>query len=192
MVQTPIKPAETGSITLEAFLEMPETQPASEYIDGQIFQKPMPKGKHSRIQKRLTFKVESVLLEGSIAEAFPELRCVFGERAIVPDIAVFQSHRIPRDEDGEIGNVFAIAPDWIIEILSPNQSEGKVRAKILHSLDHGCVMGWLIDPAAHEVIAYPYNDRPRSFTDPAAILPVPEWASALQLSVGELFDWLNA
>jgi Uma2 family endonuclease len=31
-------------ITLEEFLELPETKPASEFVDGQILQKPMPKG----------------------------------------------------------------------------------------------------------------------------------------------------
>jgi Uma2 family endonuclease len=35
MVLTPAK-----SITLEEFLELPETKPASKYIDGQIIQKP--------------------------------------------------------------------------------------------------------------------------------------------------------
>lgn len=33
------------SFTLEEFLKLPETKPASEYIDGQILQKPMPQGK---------------------------------------------------------------------------------------------------------------------------------------------------
>jgi Uma2 family endonuclease len=41
MVQTPIK-----TITLEEFLKLPETEPASEYIDGEIVQKPMPQGEH--------------------------------------------------------------------------------------------------------------------------------------------------
>jgi Uma2 family endonuclease len=59
MVQTPIKPADKGSITLEAFLEMPETKPASEYIDGQIHQKPMPQGEHSTLQRDLLFKIDS-------------------------------------------------------------------------------------------------------------------------------------
>jgi Uma2 family endonuclease len=40
MVQVPFK-----GLTLAAFLELPETKPASEYIDGQIIQKPMPPGK---------------------------------------------------------------------------------------------------------------------------------------------------
>lgn len=38
------------NITLAEFLMLPETKPASEYIDGQIIQKPMPQGKHSIIQ----------------------------------------------------------------------------------------------------------------------------------------------
>jgi Uma2 family endonuclease len=42
MVYTPTKP-----LTLDEFLAMPETKPASEFMDGQIIQKPMPQGKHS-------------------------------------------------------------------------------------------------------------------------------------------------
>ncbi len=36
MVQTPSK-----ILTLEEFLKLPETEPASEYINGHIIQKPM-------------------------------------------------------------------------------------------------------------------------------------------------------
>jgi Uma2 family endonuclease len=48
MVQTPVI-----QITLEEFLVLPDTKPASEYIDGKIIQKPMPQGQHSIIQKKL-------------------------------------------------------------------------------------------------------------------------------------------
>ena len=40
----------TQRITLEEFLKLPETKPASEYIQGEIIQKPMPKTKHSILQ----------------------------------------------------------------------------------------------------------------------------------------------
>ncbi len=40
-------------ISLAEFLDLPETKPASEYIDGQIIQKPMPPGHHSIIQLEL-------------------------------------------------------------------------------------------------------------------------------------------
>lgn len=56
MVQALPKP-----LTLEAFLQLPETKPASEYIDGQISQKPMSQGKHSAIQGDLVPSINQVL-----------------------------------------------------------------------------------------------------------------------------------
>lgn len=69
MVQSPTKP-----ITLEDFLALPETQPASEYFDGKISQKPMPQGEHSRIQIKLGAALDEKLSTDKIAAAFTELR----------------------------------------------------------------------------------------------------------------------
>jgi Uma2 family endonuclease len=46
-----------AQLSLAEFLELPETKSASEYIDGAIYQKPMPKGKHSRLQTRLSAEI---------------------------------------------------------------------------------------------------------------------------------------
>jgi Uma2 family endonuclease len=185
MVRTPAK-----GITLEEFLKLPETEPASEYIDGQIIQKPMPQGKHSTIQGESVTTINAMLKRQKIARAFPELRCTFGGRSIVPDVAVFTWDRIPRDENGEIANVFQTAPDWTIEILSPDQSVTKVTKNILHCLGFETQMGWLIDPEEQTVIVYIRNQQPVFLDEPEALLPVPEFASTLKLTVGELFSWL--
>lgn len=58
MVQSPSK-----SLTLEEFLKLPETKPASEYIDGKMIQKPMPKARHSRLQCKLINAVNEVAME---------------------------------------------------------------------------------------------------------------------------------
>lgn len=120
MVQTSSK-----SLTLEEFLKLPETKPASEYINGQIIQKPMPQGEHSTIRGELVTVINAVVKPQRIARAFLGLRCTFGQRSTVPDISVFTWDRIPRDENGEIANVFLAAPDWTIELLSPDQSQTK-------------------------------------------------------------------
>ncbi|MBW4444037.1 MAG: Uma2 family endonuclease [Plectolyngbya sp. WJT66-NPBG17] len=186
MVQTPAKP-----ITLEEFLKLPETKPASEYVDGQIIQKPMPQGKRSVIQGELTPTINTVLKLERLGRAFPELRCTFGGRSTVPDVAVFTLDRIPRDENGEVANAFRIAPDWTIEILSPDQSPTKVIKNILHCIDHQTQMGWLINPEEEVVFIY-FSDRTIRFFDiPEQSLPVPSFASNVQLTVGELFGWLS-
>jgi Uma2 family endonuclease len=174
MVQTPTK-----QVTLREFLVLPETKPASEYIDGRIIQKPMPKGKHSAIQGELVPAINRVVKPGRIARAFPELRCTFGDRSTVPDIAVFMWNRIPRDDNGEVANTFAAAPDWTIEVLSPEQSQTKVTKNILHCLKHGTQMGWLIDPDEKTVFVYHPKQETEIFDTPDALLSMPSFMNEL-------------
>lgn len=186
MVQTPTKP-----LTLEAFLALPETTPASEYLDGDIIQKPMPQGEHSTLQGDLVTTLNGTLKPSKIGRAYPELRCTFGGRSIVPDVSAFLWSRIPRQADGRVANTFNIAPDWMIEILSPQQSQTKVIRNIFHGLDHGTEMGWLIDPEESFVFVYGADKSVQGFEEFDAVLPVPNFAKAIQLQLGELFAWLQ-
>jgi Uma2 family endonuclease len=186
MVQTPIK-----AITLEEFLELPETKPASEYIDGQIIQKPMPQGHHSIIQLELGMELNLALRRKGIAIIFPELRCVFGGRAVVPDLTVFENTRVPVDADGDIENVFTIAPDWTIEVLSPGQSAAKVLKNINHCLAHGTQMGWLIDPESKTITISRAYQNILILDDPVDLLPVPEFAQEVRLTVQDVFGWMK-
>ncbi len=185
MVQTSSK-----SLTLEEFLKLPETKPASEYFEGKIIQKPMPQGEHSTIQAELIIAITAVVKPQKIARAFPELRCIFDGRTIVPDIAVFTWQKIPRKENGGVANVFNDSPDWMIEILSPEQRVTKVTKKILHALKHGTQMGWLIDPTDQIIFVYYPHQQPEVFDEPEQEIPVPAFASGLRLTVAEIFNWL--
>ncbi len=60
-------PATVQTLTLEEFLKLPETDPSLEYIKGEIIQKPMPKGRHSRLQGKLCAAVNQVTEEQKIA-----------------------------------------------------------------------------------------------------------------------------
>ena len=185
MVTTPSK-----LITLEEFLALPETKPAREYIDGKIIQKPMPQGEHSTIQAELIIALNGELKSPKIARAFPELRCTFGGRSTVPDVTIFTWDRIPRQDNGKIANVFNLEPDWTIEILSPGQSHTKVVKNILHCLDNGTQLGWLIDPDEQLILVYFPQQKPAFFEAATDVLPVPDFAKAFELTLGELFGWL--
>ncbi|MCL1472353.1 Uma2 family endonuclease [Argonema antarcticum] len=186
MVQTPTK-----TLTLEEFLKLPETKPASEYINNQIIQKPMPQGKHSKLQGKLVTVINEVVEERRIAMAFPELRCTFGGRSIVPDVAVFAWERIPVDHNGDVANVFESYPDWTIEILSPDQNQTKVTGNILHCLKYGSKLGWLLDPEQKSVLAYPAGKQPEFLEKAEEVLPMPDFLAELRLTVGDLFGWLK-
>ncbi|MEH2366764.1 Uma2 family endonuclease [Nostoc sp.] len=185
MVRTPSK-----NITLAEFLMLSETKPASEYINGEIIQKPMPQGKHSTIRGEMISTINSIVKPKRIARVFPELRCTFGGRSIVPDVSVFTWQRIPRDQNGKVANVFQAASDWTIEILSPDQRQTKVTKNILHCLNYETQMGWLIDPEEQTVFVYIRNQQPVMLDELEGLLPVPDFVSELRLTVGDLFGWL--
>jgi Uma2 family endonuclease len=144
----------------------------------------MPQGKRSLIQSELTANINAAFKPQRLVRAFSELRFSFGGRSTVPDVTVFISdspkdrlrQRIPCGENGDIANVFEIAPDWTIEVLSPDQSRTKVTKNILHCLQYGTQMGWLIDQCSSiweidppkyltkRLMSYPCLNLPKIFS----------------------------
>ncbi|MGY6529990.1 MAG: Uma2 family endonuclease [Cyanobacterium sp.] len=177
-------------ISLAEFLNLPETKPAQEYIDGNIYPKIMPQGKHSRLQTRLSTAINQAGESDNLVLALTELRCTFANRSIVPDISVFLWENIPLDEQGEIIDRFQIPPDWIIEILSPEQSPNSVINKIIFCLNHGTKLGWFIDTKDKSVMIFQANKLPeiKYHDDQLSTLDILQnW----QISVDELFNWLK-
>lgn len=175
-------------VTLETFLQAAETEPATEFVNGATIQKPMPQGEHSLIQSTFCESINQVVKPQKIALALPELRCTFGGSSIVPDIAVFRWNRIPRTAVGRIVNCFETQPDWVIEILSPDQSQTKVLGKLLHCIEHGTELGWLIDPTENAILAVFENQRVQLFQG-ADVLPVLK-EIPFTLTAEQVFSWL--
>jgi Uma2 family endonuclease len=180
----------SSNVSLEEFLKLTETKPANEYINGRIYQKPMLQGKHSIIQTELSSGINQVGKLQKLALALTELRCTFGGRSLVPDIAVFEWSRIPTDEDGEIANRFESYPDWTIEILSPDQSPNRVINKIIFCINQGTKLGWFIDPNDKSVMIFQPNQLPAVKYD-TDILPVLDVFVDWQITAADVFTWLK-
>lgn len=133
------------SVTLDEFSQLRniEESPAWELLNGQVLQKPMPTFYHSLLQKCLIKAIDNT---NSSYEAFPELRCILKKNSVVPDITIIHQSRMPAGNSPIQG-----APDWLIEILSPEQSTTKLITKIQDCLTEGTRLGWLID-SQEEVI----------------------------------------
>ncbi len=179
----------TPTKTLEEFLQLPETKPASEFINGEIVQKPIPQGEHSLLQGELCTRINQAAKPQKIAIAFPELRCTFGGNSIVPDISVFRWERIPVNAAGRIANRFHIHPDWSIEILSPDQRQTRVLNNLLHCSQEGTELGWLIDPESENILVVFSEQRVQMLrgTDRLPILS----GITLSLTVDRVFAWLT-
>lgn len=132
-------------LTLEEFLQLPEEEPALEYIDGVVTQKVSPKAKHGMLEGRLCQFVNQFAEPGRIAFAFPETRATFGASSPVPDVSVYRWDRIPRDADGEPVDDFFLPPDIAIEIRSPSQTLRSQIERCRWYVDHGVPVALLLN-----------------------------------------------
>jgi len=177
-------------MTLEEFLKLPEESPSLEFIDGRIEAKVSPQQKHGLIEMRLAAHLNQFAEPRRIGMAFPELRCTFHGRSIVPDVVFLLKEHIELDERGEVADETRLTPDIHVEIISPEQSVRSSHEKLVHSTSQDCLLGWLIHPYLTTVDVY----RPGSLPETRESGDVLEGDPVLPgyvLPIAELFGWLK-
>lgn len=178
-----------SSLSLEEFLKQPERKPPFEYIDGKLYPKPMPKRQHSLLQSELCMAINAASKPNKVAYAFPELRCTFGGCSLISDLAILYWDKIELDAEGIPVDDVYVAPDWTIEILSPDQSANRVTANIVHCLKYGCQLGWLVDPRDQSIMVFEPDQLPTLFQNEEALV-VPNEIN-LTLCAKDIFNWLK-
>lgn len=179
-------PKTRESLSLGEFLERPaiDEHPHQEYIDGRVVSKVSPSFKHSTLTSRFLHAINMVAVPIRAGEAFPELRCSYAGRSIIPDVAFLREAHIEVDEQRDVADDVRVPPDIHIEIISPKQGAADAREKLAHSTAHGCEIGWLVHPYQRTIDEYRPGLPPRRLPDdgeldgapvlPGFVLPVPE------------------
>lgn len=186
-------PARVGEmLTLEAFLRMPgiDERPYKEFIDGRVETKMSPQMRHALITMRLLTHLLRHAEPLRLGLPFPELRCTFAGRSIIPDVVFLLAAHIVVGEDGNVLNPTLRPPDLHVEIVSPDQSVQKCREKLRFSVSHGCPLGWLIDPERETGHVYRPGRRARLMPD-NGILDGEPVLPGYRLPVVELFGWMK-
>lgn len=68
-----------------------------------------------------------------------------------PDVAFIRRDRLP---DPPPAGFAELAPDLVVEVLSPNDRPGEVLAKVADWLNAGSVLVWVVDPARRSARVY--------------------------------------
>ncbi len=133
-------------ITVDEFLRMPETKPASELVDGEVVQKPMTKRTHWRTAQALAAALERYM-ETHGGDAGPEATVPLRAtgNVFVPDMAYWAPDK-PQGTNEE-----ALPATLAIEIRSEGQSMAFLREKCRRYRASGVDVAWLIDPDHHVV-----------------------------------------
>jgi Uma2 family endonuclease len=90
-----------------------------------------------------------------------------------PDIAFIRRDRIP---DPPPTGFAALAPDLVVEVLSPDDRPGEVLAKVGDWLTAGCALVWVVDPVRRLAQVYRADGRETTLAagdvlDGEAVLP---------------------
>ena len=107
------------------------------------------------------------------------------ETVRVPDVAFVRADRMPQ---GEARRHFPhLAPDLVVEVLSPTDRASDVLAKVAMYLDAGAPLIWLVDPDERTVTVLAANMAPVTLhagdtLDGGEVLP------ELQISVADIFE----
>lgn len=175
-------------MTVEEFEKLPDPPDGSklELVRGEIVVMPPPKARHgiccSRVGRLLGNHVDTQTLgwvttndTGVILERGPDtLRR--------PDVALWSITRQPTMPEG----YFEIPPDLVVEVLSPGDRRGDVRAKVKEYLLHGVPLVWLVDPEARTVTVYQGNLRGTEF-DEADVIDAGPVLPGFSCKVADLF-----
>ena len=185
-------PETIAGLSLEDFLERPEIDehPYLEYVDGKVIAKVSPKLRHSTIQMQLGTTLNDFAIPRGLGQIFPELRCTYAGRSIVPDLVLLLEEHIKVDDNEEIIDDIAIPPDLHVEIISPKQGVTEADEKLRHSTTHGCVLGWLVHPYRRTIDVYRPGTEPvclglEGVLEGEPVLP------GFRLPVAEVFGWLK-
>jgi len=177
------------SLTLEAFLELPEKKPALEFEDGTVTQKVPPRGKHSGLQYAMCEIFNRVGRRAKIALAFPELRTTFAGYSRVPDVAVYLWDRIPLDSAGKLADDFREPPDIAVEIISRGQTTNRMVRRCLWFVENGVRAALLVDPYDESILVF-RPDRAMVLLRGADQIELGDILPGFTLTVDEVFGTL--
>ena len=132
--------------TYEDVLNAPENKVA-EILDGELVLTPRPAPRHAVAQSALLGELHNPFNSGRggpggwwiLVE--PELH--LGGDVLVPDLAGWRRERMPTIGDEAH---FALAPDWVCEVLSPSTQKNDRSRKLRIYAEAQVAHAWLLDP----------------------------------------------
>lgn len=163
MVQT------TRKLSLEEFLALPEGDVTYELVEGQVVPKMSPKRFHAGIQKALLILID--IWSQKRGHLYPEWAVILKRNhqdwVPVPDLTYVSYDRLPAD--WLLDESCPVAPELVIEIISPGQTFGELSEKATDYLEAGVLRVWIVDSKARSITIFYPDAPPRTYKKSSAI-----------------------
>jgi Uma2 family endonuclease len=157
-----------------------------ELVEGLVIREPRPGFSHGAAQVRIAAILHAFVTERRLGRVVSETGFVLArdpDTVRGPDIAFVSRQRLSA-LDGLDGFPEG-APDLAIEIRSPHDSPGELRAKVADYLAAGSRQVWVVDTERRTVVVYAALLSPRTLHE-TDVLEGADFLPGFRIAVGEL------
>lgn len=141
-------------MTADEYLALGETDENYELIDGEVRMSPKPSRRHQKALCLIQAQFESFMRANPGFDYYPDVDIRFNaEHVFAPDMCCFRPGRLP-----PLDEVLTIAPDLVIEILSPANMAADLIKKRAAYARFGVPEYWVVDPTTGGVRCFRARD----------------------------------
>ncbi len=156
--------AETRThMTADELLRLPDTGMRYELADGELIEKPPAGGEHGftggRAHVELGWAIKRLGLGGAVFTSDTGFRLSRDPDTVrAADVAYVAEPRLAR---ARVPGYTELAPDLVVEVVSPGDTGPEVQAKVDGWLRGGTRLAWALDPATRSAVVHEPGVPPR-------------------------------
>jgi Uma2 family endonuclease len=177
--------ATTKLWTVEEVGRLPDDGFRYALIRGVLFRMPPPMARHGRVTNNVGRQIGDFVARHGLGVVYDQSGFILERDPDVllsPDLAFVHSTRVPADEDAYP----MLAPDLVVEIVSPSQTGPSIEEKSSIYLAAGVRLIWVVDPVRRTVRVRRPDGTDRLLAD-RDVLDGEDVLPGFQVPVAQLF-----
>jgi Uma2 family endonuclease len=163
-------PGMSPLMTAEELLQTPFPNKRAELVKGRLIVREPPGGLHGSITATLTIRLGNhidLTGAGRLFTGDTGFRLTREPDTVrAPDIAFIRRERLPSPIPD---SYVELAPDLVVEILSPHDRPGETLAKVGDWIDAGTRMVWVVDPQRRVTRIYRHDGTESTISEADAL-----------------------
>jgi Uma2 family endonuclease len=152
-------------MTADELLHLHIPNKCTELVRGVLIVREPPGSMHGRVAMKLGVELSVYAKQTGAGEVYAAETgfklATDPDTVRAPDVAFVTRDRLP---PAELTAYAALAPDLVVEVLSPGDRPGEVLAKVADWLDAGTRLVWIVDPLRRQAHVYRHDGSVRLLT----------------------------
>ena len=147
-------------MTADELLRLPDDGKRYELIAGELHEMAPASGEHGYVGGRMARRIGAFLdqhpeLGGEIFISEAGYRLARNPDTVrAPDLSYVAAARLPQ---ARVRGFPEMAPDLVVEVVSPNDTASEIQAKVDEWLQAGALLVWVLYPSTRSAMAYQAN-----------------------------------